>query len=965
MILTLDTETKSSADLARCGAHKYVEDEDFAVLLLSYGFDDEPLKLIDLTVGETIPQEFIDAYMDLRVEKWAHNSAFDRIVLDKWLGLTSPLESWWDDMVLCAVCGLPMGLGAAGAALGVPEDKAKDREGKALIRWFCQPYKTKKDPTPRWRDPKDYPEKWEKFKAYCLQDVEAERYQHKLLERWKPDAVEHRGWLVDQKINDRGVRIDLTLARAAMQIDDIHKADLSEQAIELTGMENPNSVAQVKAWLAEQEGIEVPSLNKKVVADVVAQLETDKAKDFMAIRAELAKSSTKKYAAMVESACADDHARGCFQFYGAGRTGRWAGRRIQLQNMSKNKMEDLSSCRALVRAGDLDGLKLLYGNVSGCLSELVRTALIPEQGHKFIVCDYSAIESRVLNWIAGEEWVMEEFRGDGLIYEATGARMFGVPKMSIAKGGENHDLRASAKVAELACGYGGGMGAMKAFGADKMGMTDEDIVRAVDLWRGAHPSVVRLWKALERAAIRCVVHGTPQVSTIGNIAFQMEKGILWMTLPSGRRISYFGIRYAQGTGKYTKGKKVLSYMGQNQQTRKWVRIETYGPKMTENCWAAGTPILTDRGWVPIEQVELSDKLWDGFDWVSHDGRLCQGRMSTIELDGRYVTPDHKILTTEGWVNAEKCEGLHRAQVQLPDRVGAEREPNPGWETTLDCAVRMRRETTDASEKDSGIRKSRETRLVRMQEERAHSPSEDTPWYVSPPSFRGVALNDCAVYEPEAQGMEELRRARHHGMRRVAEQLRGLLGRYGADLSRRIGLRPEGQRARLLRGKLSLGDQNRELSKQAQRASGEVGWEGMGPEGAGRNEWGWVHDPAVSAGPRLRVGTPAGQTRPPEPVFDLKNAGPRHQYVVLGKTGPLIAHNCVQAVARDCLRDAMIALDEAGYDICAHIHDEVIITEPVDGRTVDDVAAIMGKPPAWAADLPLRGDGYETPYYRKD
>lgn len=528
MRLTLDTETKSSADLARCGAHKYVEDKDFAVMLLAYGFDDKPLKLIDLTVGEPIPYEFREAYADPHVEKWAHNSAFDRIVLDKWLRLTSPLESWWDDMVLCAMCGLPMGLGAAGAALGVPEDKAKDREGKALIRWFCQPYRTKKDPTPRWRDPKDYPEKWEKFKAYCLQDVEAERYQHKLLERWRPDEVEHRGWLVDQKINDRGVRIDVTLARSAMRIDEEHKADLTEQAVALTGIENPNSVAQVKSWLAEQEGIEVPSLNKKVVADVVAQLETDKAKDFMAIRTELAKSSTKKYAAMVESVCKDDHAKGCFQHYGAGRTGRWAGRR---------------------------------------------------------------------------------------------------------------------------------MGAMKAFGADKMGMSDEDIVRAVDLWRGAHPNVVKLWKALERAAIRCVVHGTPQMSTIGNIGFSLEKGILWMTLPSGRRISYFGIRYAQGTGKYTKGKKVLSYMGQDQQTKKWVRLETYGPKMTENL--------------------------------------------------------------------------------------------------------------------------------------------------------------------------------------------------------------------------------------------------------------------------------------------------------------------VQATARDCLRDALIALDDAGYAICAHIHDEVIITEPVDGRTVDDVAAIMGKPPAWAADLPLRGDGYETEFYKKD
>ncbi|MBR5878845.1 MAG: DNA polymerase [Akkermansia sp.] len=493
-----------------------------------------------------------------------------------------PAEQWFDDMILAAVCGLPMKLESAGTALGLAEDKAKMKEGKQLIRWFASPYYTKKDKPPVVHTPEEYPDKWEKYREYNSQDVVAEREIHNLLIHWEPSETEHRAWVVDQHINDRGVRIDTELARNAMEMDALYKAELTEEAIALTGMDNPNSVAQIKDWLLEQEGIEVTSLNKKVVADVVAQLSTDKAKRFMELRTELSKSSTKKYAAMVNSACADDHAKGCFQFYGAGRTGRWAGRRVQFQNMSKNKSPDIDQMRRLVKAGDYEGVSLIYGKVSSVLSELVRTALIPEEGHRFIVCDYSAIEARVLSWIAGEEWALDEFRGDGMIYEATGARMFGVPKKSIGKGGENHHLRQPAKTAELACGYGGGMGAMKAFGADKMGMSDEAIINAVDLWREAHPNVCKLWKSLERAAIRCVVHGTPQVSSTGNIRFTFEKGVLWMHLPSGRRISYFSARYGDGAGKFTQGKKVLSYMGLDQKTHKWTRIETFSGKITEN-----------------------------------------------------------------------------------------------------------------------------------------------------------------------------------------------------------------------------------------------------------------------------------------------------------------------------------------------------------------------------------------------
>lgn len=466
------------------------------------------------------------------MRKWAHNAAFERTCLAAWLGAPMPAEQWWDDMVLCAVCGLPMSLGEAGAALGMPEDKAKDRAGKALVRWFSQPHKaTKKRPGGRHM-PADYLEKWEQYREYNRQDVVAERAIHNMLRRWIPGKTEHRAWVVDQGINDRGIRVNLDLVRNAVAFDARYKAQLTEQAIAVSGLENPNSVTQIKAWLLEQEGLEVPSLNKKVVADVVAQLQTDRARQFMGIRKELSKSSTAKYSAMVRSVCADDHVRGCFQFCGAGRTGRWAGRRVQLQNLAKNKMEDIGTCRELVRTGDYETLELLYGNVTGCLSELVRTALIPEEGHRFIVCDYSAIEARVLAWISGEEWALEEFRGAGQIYEATGAMMFHVPKETIAKGGCNHDKRQAAKTAVLACGYGGSVNALKAFGADKMGMTEEDMVETVDLWRRptrAPASCGGSWSGPPSAAW-CMADGAVPA---GNIRFDFEQGILWMTLPSG------------------------------------------------------------------------------------------------------------------------------------------------------------------------------------------------------------------------------------------------------------------------------------------------------------------------------------------------------------------------------------------------------------------------------------------------
>lgn len=580
--LSIDLETYSEIDIAKCGSFRYIDDESFEILLLGYAFDDEPVTVIDLTADEEVPADFLAALYDPEVTKTAWNCAFERFGLWKHFGRYCPPEQWSDTMILSAVCGLPLGLGEAGKALRLEADEAKDREGKALIRYFCSPCRPTKVNGGRTRNlPQHDTDKWALFIEYNRQDVVAERTIRKRLLRWEPDSLEHRFWCLDARINERGMRVDRELVHNAIAMDERYKAELTKQAVAISGLENPNSVAQIKQWLLEQEGIEVPSLNKKVVAEVVSQLNGERAKQFMALRARLAKSSTKKYEAMERSACADAHIKGCFQFYGANRTGRFAGRLVQLQNLPQNHMEDLAVARSLVRDNDYETVRLLYDSVSDTLSELIRTALIPEPGHRFIVADFSAIEARVIAWIAGEQWRLDVFRNGGDIYCASASQMFHVP---VVKHGENGHLRQKGKIAELALGYGGGANALKAFGADKMGMTEEEMVNTVDLWREASPRVCALWRALERAAIRCVAHKTPQVSAIGGIRFEMECGILWMTLPSGRRIAYYGAEY--GPSRFHRDRRALSYMGVDQKTKRWGRVETWGGKLAENVTQA-------------------------------------------------------------------------------------------------------------------------------------------------------------------------------------------------------------------------------------------------------------------------------------------------------------------------------------------------------------------------------------------
>ena len=626
-----DFETRSSVDIGKCGSFKYLESPDFKPLLLAYAFDDEPVKLWDFTkhqfnVHPDWPEDFLAALRGNEYTMVAHNSSFEREVIHRTLGYTPP-ERWFDTMILAAQCGLPMSLDSAGKALGLSEDQAKMKEGKALIRFFCVPRRPTKTNPKEWNDPEDAPEKWSVFRDYCVRDVETERTIFNLLRRWKPNEDEQKLFCLDARINERGVRIDRQLAERAVVMDERYKAELTERAVAITGLDNPKSVSQIKTWLYDQEGQTFPSLNKKVIADVVSQLQTDEAREFMALRSELSKSSTAKYGAMLRSMCNDDHVKGCFVLYGANRTGRFSGKLVQFQNLSKNHTEDLDGMRDLVRNGHYTALKALYDGVSDPLSQLVRTAIIPEDGHKLLISDFSAIEARVIAWLAGEEWTLDAFRNGEDIYCRTASAMFHVP---VVKHGENGELRAKGKIAVLACGYGGGVNALLAFGADKMGMSAEEMQETVDLWRESNPRIVAMWKALEKAAIRTIVRRTPTVSAVGGVRFDYENGILWMTLPSGRRLAYYGARY--GESARDPNRKSLLYMGVNQQTKKWELVETWGGKLVENLVQATARDLLREAMMSLDA--------HGFDIRAHvhDEVIC-----TEPIDGRSVDEMSELM----------------------------------------------------------------------------------------------------------------------------------------------------------------------------------------------------------------------------------------------------------------------------------------------------------------------------------
>ena len=615
--LFVDIETFSSVDISKAGAFKYVESDDFEIILIAYAWDDGPVHVVEPAKGETDADarfelyDIIDALQDPDVVKVAHNSAFERAAFSKWLRKDMPPEQWEDTMILAAYNGLPMSLDNAGAALQLKDQKIK--EGTTLISYFCKPCKPTISNKGRTRNlPSHAPDKWDRFVEYCRRDVEVCQAIYYRLHSYPVTDFEREVWALDARINEHGVLVDMDLAQAAIDVDEAFKAEHLEELQALTGLDNPNSVSQLKEWL-EGVGLSVDSLSKATVADLKKTATDPTTLRVLELRSLLGKTSTKKYEAMVNAAGSDHRVRGITQYYGAGRTGRWAGRLVQLQNLPQNHLDEIGTVREIVRAKELDTLELLYDSVPDVLSQLIRTAFVAKPGHTFLVSDYAAIEARVIAYLAGEKWRMDVFAEGGDIYCSSASQMFKVP---VVKHGVNGHLRQKGKVAELACGYGGGVAALKAFGADKMGLTESEMQDIVTQWRAASPTIPKLWRDVENAAKRALVNPGRTFTIPCGVKYYKDADALRCRLPSGRVLTYWGARLDNDGD--------ICFMGQNQTTRKWEKTDTWGGKLVENivqavardCLAVAMVRLDQAGYKIVFHVhdEVVIEAPDGSRW---------------------------------------------------------------------------------------------------------------------------------------------------------------------------------------------------------------------------------------------------------------------------------------------------------------------------------------------------------------
>ena len=592
--LAIDIETYSDVDLINCGVYKYTDSDNFEILLFAYSADDEETKIVDLASGEKLPEEIIEMLLDDSVIKTAFNANFERTCLSRHLGVKLKPEAWRCTAVQAAMLALPLSLEGVGVVLGL--DKQKMSEGKELIRYFCSPCK----PTNGGRTrnlPEDAPEKWELFKTYCIRDVDVEKQIRKKLWKYPIPEKEQQLYCLDQRINDRGIMVDRNLVNHAIACDLLYKETATKRAYELSELENPNSVSQLKRWLTEK-GIEVDSLAKATVEELVDKTEGD-VQEMLKLRLVMSKTSVKKYEAIERSVCRESRVHGLLQFFGANRTGRWAGRLVQIHNLPQNHISDLELARGLVADGRYDDVEMLYESTPNVLSELIRTAFVAKPGSRFIISDFSAIEARVLAWLAGEQWRIEVFQTHGKIYEASASAMFHVPIEEITK---TSPLRQKGKISELALGYGGSVGAMTAMGALKMGLSEEELPSLVTTWRNANPHITQFWWAVDEAAVKAVRDKKP--SRVGRVAFEYSSGILFVTLPSGRKLSY--VKPKMGVNKF--GREGITYEGTGE-SKKWMRLETYGPKLVENIVQAASRDILAEAMLRLEK--------EGFDIVCH------------------------------------------------------------------------------------------------------------------------------------------------------------------------------------------------------------------------------------------------------------------------------------------------------------------------------------------------------------
>ena len=577
--LFIDVETYSSVDIKESGAYKYIESPDFEILIIGYALDDGPVKIVDLAQGEEMPEEFEEALLDPDCVKVAHNAVFERLSFKR-IGYNVPAEQWYCTSVKAAYCGLPLSLDGVSKALNLTDKKLDT--GKALIKYFSCPCKATRVNGMRTRNyPEHAPEKWEMYKEYNKYDVLAEREIFKRLEAYIIPNIERKMYVLDQNINDRGILVDMELAESAIAVDNTYTSILTQHAQQLTGLENPNSPVQIRQWIEKTTGCVVMSLSKETMPDLMKEFaDYPDVIELLNIRKKLSKTSIKKYYAMLNCAMKDHRVRGTFQFYGANRTGRWAGRLLQLQNLSKNHISHIEVPREMIRARDWESVEMMYDDVADILSQLVRTALIASPGKVFSVADFSAIEARVISWLANEKWRMDVFRGDGKIYEATGAKMFNVPISAITKGSV---LRDKSKISELALGYEGSLGALKRMGGERMGLSDIEMMSLVRKWRSANPAIVDMWKEIDEASKEAVRYQRPVSCTCRNIIFDCNGEFMTIQLPSGRKLFYYGPKFKdKKIGCSTMPTRVLCYQGVVQETKQWGEIDTYGGKLTEN-----------------------------------------------------------------------------------------------------------------------------------------------------------------------------------------------------------------------------------------------------------------------------------------------------------------------------------------------------------------------------------------------
>ncbi|HFL3599582.1 TPA: DNA polymerase [Clostridioides difficile] len=602
--LSIDIETYSDLDIKKVGVYRYVDSANFEILLFAYAFDNEEVKVIDLVNDEELPKEVIEALNDNKVIKSAFNANFERTAISKFLNINLKPNEWSCTMIKALTLGLPGSLDSVSKALKFNEDKQKMKEGKALIQYFCKPCKATKVNKGRTRNlPIHDMEKWNKFKEYCKQDVVVEREIRNKLSKYKTTEREIKLWYLDQRINDTGIKVDTELIENAIECDKRYTEKLTKEAIKITGLNNPNSPAQLKKWLSDKVGFEITSLTKESIPEILKQVDDENVVRILELRKLMSKTSIKKYEAMKLAKGNDNRVRGLLQFYGANRTGRWAGRLVQVQNLPQNHIEDLDLARNLLKEGDFDLIELLYDSVPDVLSQLIRTAFIPSEGHRFIVSDFSAIEARVIAWLAGEKWRLDVFNSNGKIYEASASQMFKIPIENIKKGSE---LRQKGKLAELSNGYGGSVGALISMGAIKMGLKEEELQPIVTAWRNANPNITKFWWDVDKAAKKAIKDRTI-VEIQHGIKFIYNPGVLFIELPSSRRLSYLRPKIEPHT---TFSGDKITYEGMEQTSKQWKRIDTYGPKLVENivqatardCLREAMFNVTDAGYSIVMHV---------------------------------------------------------------------------------------------------------------------------------------------------------------------------------------------------------------------------------------------------------------------------------------------------------------------------------------------------------------------------